>query len=902
MTLITITLLCLIPGISVADGILIRDLRCEYLNNPLGIDATHPRLSWTLKSDTRSQKQTAYRILVSSSDEQLDNNIGDLWDSGKVLSTESLHHRYQGTPLASRHRYFWKVQIWDKGGRPSAWTQPQQWTMGILSHDEWNGKWIECNLQPNRTGPAHYIRKEVPLHKPVRRATARFACLGFVDLMVNGKKPDDSVMLATPYTNPQHRVKYVTHDVTKLMHKGDNCIGAIVGNGYNSPPSRGWNKWQTSKGLPRLLLEIEIEFTDGSRTFIGTDQSWKFSIGRIQYNDFWVKEIHDLRQEQVGWNLAGFDASNWQKVAPANPPKGTLRAARIRPVKQQESVKPLRREGNKYFFDKVYTGFPRIHTRGKIGDVVAVRGRDVHAMRGVFGPVVIDFTLKDDSEVTLEPRFFAHTIGPTLEIEGVSPLPQLEDVSIVRVHGDLQKTGEFECSNPLFNKLHQIGRRTHLNYVLYYPNDPTREKSGWSEDIQNMFDSASYMTDTAVMYEMWWQDFADTQLKNGYVCSVAPTNVGYVKTWNDPWWGGMIVYTPWRHYEFYGDKQVLAQAYEPMKRYVAYLTKLADSTGGVLQWSGASDWIEVGIKGWGPPKRTPRFLVSTMAWYYYSRIVERTAEILGRQEDAKIHKELADRIRKTFNDKHFDPKTGVYAKATDSQASLIMPLYFGVVPKGKEELVLKQLEDNIRKRGNHLSTGFVSNPYLLHGLTDLGRANLVGKIVNQKDYPSFNSISKYGVFMETWTGGMAQMPSLGGSCVGWFYRALLGIRSDMNAPGFKHFIIKPEIMPEVTWARGYYDSIRGRIVSDWKIKSDLFTLKVAIPANTTATVYIPATTVTDITESGKQLLVAEGVKFVKIENNTAVLNVNSGTYEFVSTHVTLHSSATYTQTSDNMGR
>jgi len=347
----------------------------------------------------RGVRQTAYQILVATSEVLLGNDKVDLWDSGEVTSSESLHHRYQGNKLQSRQKCFWKVRIWDQDGRPSAWSPPQQWTMGILSEKEWKGKWIQYNPKPPTSEAAYYMRKDVAISKPVRWATARFACLGFVDLLINGTKSDESVMLATPYTNPDKRVKYVTHDVTQLMKPGDNCIAVILGNGYNSPPSKAWNDWQKSKGLPRFLLEIEIEFTDGSKTFIGTDERWKNSLGRIRYNDFWVKEVHDLRQEQVVWNQADFDSSHWKNVALAESPKGTLRAARIRPVKRHESVNPLRREGNKYFFDKVYTGFPRINVKGKAGDVVAVRGRDVDTKRKVFGPVVIDYTLNDEARV-----------------------------------------------------------------------------------------------------------------------------------------------------------------------------------------------------------------------------------------------------------------------------------------------------------------------------------------------------------------------------------------------------------------------------------------------------------------------------------------------------------------------
>lgn len=880
----TVTMGCWLPAAFATN---VTHLRCEYQENPLGIDAGKPRLNWMLvDSDgvtaARSQRQTAYQVLVASSDELLKNDKGDLWNSGKVVSDQSIHLEYAGKSLESRMRCYWKVRIWDQDGKPSDWSQPATWTMGLLSASDWRAKWIKFPAAV--TNEAQYFRKDVILNKPVKRAVVRFACLGFADILINGRKPDETIMIAPRFANPQYRAIYSTLEVTHALKQGANCIGAILGNGYNSPPSKGWNAWQSSIGAPQLLLELEVEFTDGSSVRIGTDGTWTANLGRIRYNDFWVKEVHDLNAEPDGWALPAFQDSlkRWNPVVLAEAPKGKLQALRNPPVRRFESVKALRRDGNKYIFDRVYTGFPRLKVKGKPGDVVAIRGNQKLAMNKVFGPVVINFTLRDTNEVILEPRFFVHTIGPEFTITGLDQLPAPGDVSIEFVHADLQSSGEFECSNPLFNELHQIGKNTHLNYVLNYPMDPTREKAGWSEDMQNMFDSASYLTDTATLYEEWWQDYADIQQKDGSVASVAPVNIGYVDTWNDPWWGGMIIYTPWRLYEFYGDVQILKRAYEPMQRYFSWLKKKADATGGILEWAGASDWIEVGIEGWGPPKRTPKFLVSTMAYIYYADILAKTSVLLGRNEDAATYKSIAESTREIFNKKHLDRATGLYARATNSQASLIMPLALGVVPDEMKSLVLQRLEENIQAWNYHLNSGFVSNPYLLQGLTDLGRADLVGRIMNQKGYPSFYTVAKNGVFMETWRGGMAQMPSLGGSSTAWFYRAILGIRNDPAQPGFKHFIIKPEMMPEVTWAKGHYDSIHGRIVSNWRREGGKLTMEVTVPANTTATVFVSARDAKSVTESGKPAAKAEGVTFLRTENNAAVYAVGSGTYRFQS--------------------
>lgn len=878
----TLAVLILAPFVSLnaAD---IDNLRCEYQTDPLAIDAASPRLSWTMSSTNRGERQTAYQIFVASSQQKLAADQADLWDSGKIESDQSIQVEYAGKPLKSRMRYYWKVRAWDQNGKTIGWSKSAMWSMGLFSASDWRAKWIKYASETKNE--AQYLRKEIHLDKPVKSAVVRFACLGFADVLINGRKPDETLMIAPRFANPAYRVIYTTLDVTHLLKQGDNCIGAILGNGYNSPPSKGWNEWQASIGRPQLLLELEVEFSDGSSTVVGTDDTWTANLGRIRYNDFWVKEVHDLKEEQPGWALPVFKdpLSQWKPVAMAEAPKGRLQALRNPAVRRFESVKALRRDGNNYIFDRVYTGFPRIRVKGKPGDVISVRGNQKLVMGDVFGPVSIDFKLRDTNEVILEPRFFVHTIGTEFTITGLDHLPAPEDVSIEVVHADLQSSGDFECSNPLFNELHQIGKHTHFNYVLNYPIDPTREKAGWSQDIQNMFESASYLTETTSLYEEWWQDYADVQLEDGCVGSVAPTNVGHIEIWNDPWWGGMIIYAPWRLYEFYGDIQILKRAYEPMKLYFFWLKKQADATGGILEWAGASDWIEVGIEGWGPPKRTPMFLVSTMAYIYYADILAKSSALLGYNEDTAIYKSVAENTRKTFNHKHLDPATGLYAGADDSQASLIMPLALGVVPEEMKSLVLQRLVENIKNRNYHLSTGFVSNPYLLQGLTDLGRADIVGRIMNQMDYPSFYSVAKDGVFMETWRGGMAQMPSLGGPSTAWFYQAILGIRNDTTQPGFKHFIIKPEMVSEVTWAKGHYDSSYGRIVSDWKRENGKLSLEVTIPVNTTATVYVPAKDVGAVTESGKRAMRVRSVKFLGMKDNTAVFSVGSGTYLFQST-------------------
>jgi alpha-L-rhamnosidase len=272
----------------------IDDLRCEYQTNPIAIDATSPRLSWIISSPNRGVKQTAYQILVASSPQKLTTDQCDLWNSGKIRKDQSINIEYTGKTLVSRQKCYWKVRTWLNDGDVSTWSSPSIWIMGLLSPTDWQAKWIKNSFET--ANEAQYLRKEVNLDKPVKSAVVRFACLGFADGLINGNKPDETLMIAPRFANPEYRVIYTTLDVTRLLKQGDRCIGVVLGNGYNNPPSKGWNDWQTSLGMPQLMLELEVEFSDGSSTVVGTDNTWIANLGRIKYNDFWVKEVHDSGQ------------------------------------------------------------------------------------------------------------------------------------------------------------------------------------------------------------------------------------------------------------------------------------------------------------------------------------------------------------------------------------------------------------------------------------------------------------------------------------------------------------------------------------------------------------------------------------------------------------------------------
>ena len=699
------------------------------------------------------------------------------------------------------------------------------------------------------------MRRDIVLAQKPTRALARVAGMGLVDFMINGRKAGDRVM-APALTDFTKRAYFDTYDVTDLLREGNNTLAALLGNGHYAAPGRGWNSWFGVGNDPVASVDLEITLADGTIQKIGTDSSWKWSTGEIVFNDFFAGETQDLRLAQAGWNQPGFDDSKWQEVAVVAPPPGKLLPNPCPPVRVTSEVKPIRVEGNKYIFDAMFTGWPSVRVRGVAGQVVRITGSADY-----------QFTLKGGGEEILEPRFVIQTIGPEITIEGIAP-PPADAVSIKRAHADLRRTGDFSCSDPFLNNVYQVFLRTHQNYTFDFPWDPTREKAGWTQDVQTMFDSAAYSTDMQAVYTRWWRDFHDNQTPDGAVGSVIPLPWGGQEhIWNDPWWSGMIIYTPWKLYQFYGDQKLLTEAYEPMRAYFTWLSAKAEPDG-ILRWAGASDWIEVGIDGWGPPKRTPTFLVSTCAWYLYADILRQTATILGETGDAAHYAQIGGKIRDSFNAKYFNSATGFYANATDSQTALILPLALGMVPDAQRPLVIQRLRENIEKWKGHLSTGFVGTPYLLETLADLGLAELSHTICTRQDYAGWNTLIKHGVMMETWNGGMAQMPSLGGSIGQWFFRTLGGIRP--AAPGFKEILIKPSIVGDLTYVNTWHDCPHGRIVSNWNRSGDQLEMAVTIPAGTTAIVEFPQAK-TNITKSGAGI-----VQFADTPIHTGITTVTEG--------------------------
>jgi alpha-L-rhamnosidase len=887
-------------------------LKCEHSSNPTGIDIPNPRLSWNIESGERNWNQSAYQILVASDTSKLNKDNGDLWNSGKISSSECLFVPYSGKPLASLQKYTWKVKVWDQNGIESDWSRPSEWTMALLSSSDWKGKWITSDLQLSPLqkelkalpdfgmepesemwalsevirkktdtityAPAVYLRKEFSAKASVRYAVANICGLGLNELYLNGKKVSHE-LLNPAYTDYQKRVFYQSYDVTPCLQNGDNTIGVILGNGWFNLVIPHVLRYYAADYIntPRLLFQLDIFYADGTKKAVVSDNSWRFTTqGPICFNNILSGETWDANREIDGWNKNGYPAKDWKQAIITEAPTGKLESQYLKPVAITDSVKATKintiKNGYSIDLEKEITGWCRIKVTGEKGSRITVRypGAGSHTL-GRYQ--TYEYILKGGKSETFEAKFSYNGIK-TVEIYGLKYEPKLEDITGISVNTQLPETGKFSCSNDAFNELNAILLHTMKNYVVHIPNDPVREKAGWTQDVETAFDAYAYALDCPEMYIKWQRDFLDIIHENGYVPPVAPGRFDG-PTINGPWWGGMIVYLPWKIYTHFGDKKILEESFQAMKKYTGYLNTIDSSY--VVKW-GLGDWLEPGSVR---PVMTPVPFTSTIGFYNTALITSKTAAILGFKEDAVKYSHLAEKIKASLNDNFFNPLTGTYAKY--SQSSQLMPLYFNLAPDNKRQLVLDNLVRKIEADSNHVGTGFVGTPLILTGLSDLGKGELAYKMANQRTYPSwYDMVFHHGskIFKEDWKGGLVQMPPLGGSLGYWFYYSLAGIQPDASAPGFKNTLIRPDFVSDLSWVKGEYQSLYGTIKSEWIRENGKLVVNIKIPANTSARIYLPTDKLTAITENGKTLINNADFSAVTSENGKTVIQTGSGNYTF----------------------
>jgi alpha-L-rhamnosidase len=889
-------------------------LKCEYRVDPMGIDERVPRLSWALESEGRGQVQSAYRILAASSEEDLEAEENILWDSGRVESGRSLGVEYEGEALRSGSRCVWRVRVWDGAENASPFSEPAVFEMGLLERSDWGGAWISAGKDPdkdfeppsgdeyddlaNGLTPSPYLRKEFPLDKQVRRARLYTTARGVYELYVNGDRVGEDV-LAPGWTDYDRRVQYQTYDVTGLLGRGPNVLGAILGDGWFAgffgfdPKHRGAHYG----ARPQLLAQLHVEYDDGSTQSIATDGSWRRSTGPILYSDLLVGESYDARKEMPGWAEPGFDAAGWYGVEVeeigdtnlvAQPDEG------IRITEEVEAKTVTEPESGRYVFDlgRNMVGWVRLKVEGEVGTEVTLRHAEAVNPDGTIYTTNLRsaratdrYVLRGNGEEFYEPRFTFHGFR-YVEVTGYPGEPPLGTITGRVAHSATPHSGSFECSSPLVNELQENIVWGQRGNFLSVPTDcPQRdERLGWMGDAQVFVRTASFNMDVAAFFEKWMVDVEDAQSQEGAFPDVAPLlgGSGLVDLrWGAPAWGDAGVIVPWTIYRTYGDTRIVERHYDAMARWMEYLYK------------GNPDLVRKNRMGnnygdWLSPEgdHTPKHLLATAYWAYDAKLMAEMAGALGRGEDSKEYADLHGRIKAAFNEAYVSTDGRIQG---DTQTCYLLALHMNLLAEELRSTAADHLVRTIEREDWHLSTGFVGVGYLCPVLTEAGYEDVAYRLLLNETYPSWGYTIKNGAttIWERWDGWTEengfQSPNMNsfnhyslGAVGEWLFRYVGGI--DLGAPGYGRIVIRPRPGGNLTHARAEYDSVRGRISSSWKIEDRRFDLEVQIPPNTTATVHMPSTD--DVSEGGRPVDEADGVEVLRAGEAETVISVGSGLYEF----------------------
>ena len=892
-------------AIAGAQDLSFKELTLDHKINPLGIDDKNPGFSWKIYEKGNNIMQTAYSIKVASDEKFSASKI--VWQSGKVQSDESNLQLYKGSDLKSGQRYFWQVKIWDNKGKESKWSTPAFFEMGLLSPSEWKAKWIELAGDTLRYSPSPQFRKEFELTKTVASARIYVTSHGFYEIQLNGKKVGDQVL--TPgWTSYGKRLQYQVYDVTDMLQKGINAIGALLGDGWYRGTLAWGNNWAVYGKKLGLLFQLKIIYTDGSESLVTTDETWKVSNdGAIRMNDIYNGETFDATRNLTGWSKPGYNDKNWQNVNIGNYNNENLIASEGSPVRKIQEIKPVkifRTPKGKLIVDmgQNMVGWLRLKVSGNKGTVVTLRHAEVLDKFGEFyttnlraAKCQLTYTLAGTGEEIYEPRFTFMGFR-FVEVTGFPGELTTDNLTGVVVHSDMPVTGSFECSNKLINQLqHNIQWGQKGNFVDVPTDCPQRdERLGWTGDAQAFCRTAAFNLNVSSFFTKWLKDIAADQKQGGEVPDVIPdilNKQGATSAQPSAGWGDVSVIAPWTMYTVYGDKKFLENQYASMKAWVEYIRKKAGES---YIWKGGSkygDWLF-----YHPPVNnhtepdgyTEHDFIATAFFAYSTSILSEAAKALGKTDDAKIYSDLFNKIKEVFINEYVTKAGRV---GTNSQTSYVLALKFNLLPDDLRSKAAEFLASDIKSRNNHLSTGFLGTPYLCHVLSDNGYTETAYDLLLQESYPSWLYPVKMGAttIWERWDGektdstfqdpGMNSFNHYAYGAIGdWMYRVSAGIET--MGPGYKHIVIQPHPTQKLEYSKASFESSYGTISSGWEKKDGKVIVTVSIPVNTTASIILPATNQEKVTESGNPLSQNAYLKDIKAADKSLSMQAGSGEYSF----------------------
>ncbi len=874
----------------------IYDFRCEYLKNPIGIDCAAPRFSWKIKSDKRGAMQSHYQILVDTNS----NFSAPIWDTGKCESEQSINHSYCGAELEPLTEYFCKVTIWDNEQSAS---EKLTFETGFLGKSNFNNsKWITADYLkiPPEKLPCLQMRKTFSIEKPIVKARLYATALGVYAPSLNGKPVDDT-LLNPGWTSYNDWIQYQTVDVLNLLKQGENRLDVLLNEGWYNQGFTFDRRRNLFGDENALLLELHIYFDDGSRQIIATDETFKASTGPIICSDLYDGEIYDARLEDEScWK--------WSHVNVTEHNKDILTAAIGVPVRRLGEVAPIAlirtpKGGDVIDMGQNMVGFMRFKVKGEAGQQVILKHCEVLDADGNFYPdnirtakQEIVYTLKGGDEETFEPHFTYQGFRYVKIIAYPEPITLDCFIGIV-VYSDMEKTGDFTCSDPLINRLQQnIVWGQKGNFVDIPTDCPQRdERLGWTADAQVFMQTASFNMNTARFITKWLKDLRAAQYKNGavpfVVPDVLPRDWEFLEKWgvehSSASWGDACTIVPWIIYQTFGDVRVLEESEASMVKWVEFMNRESGDSHIWRTGPQLGDWLALDAFEGSYLGATPTDFVATAHFAYSTKLLEKTCRILGRLDNAKKYADLYEQIvlafRKEFiKDGHF---------TTDTQTTYILPLIFDLIDGDERKNAVSDLVSHLKKNGNHLTTGFVGTPYICHVLSQNGHADIAFDLLFQEDLPSWLYQIKKGAttIWEHWDGikedGSFWSPNMNsfnhyayGSIGEWLYKVVAGINTHEDFAGYKKIVFTPHITSKLTWVNCSFESVYGKISSSWKCDEKTIEFVFTVPANTKAIAYLPCDNIGSITESGSAIANDSDFIITSTANGIICIELGAGEY------------------------
>jgi alpha-L-rhamnosidase len=893
--------IALTAGLACYAQIKVQHPLIENQVDPISIDALSPRLSWQLSAgNKRDVVQTAYEIKIKQGKKLV-------WNSGKIMSDQSVYIPYKGEKLLSGKKYYWQVRVWDNTGKASVWSESASWQMGLLTPADWKAKWITPGFAEDSVmRPSPLFRKAFSLTKKIQSAKAYITAHGLYEAQINGQRIGDA-FLTPGWTSYNKRLQYQAYDVTALLQQGENAVGAELGNGWY----RGYIGYDPKPNLYgkdiALLFQLEVTYTDGTTETVTSDESWKSSTGPVRYAEIYYGATIDDRMQQKGWSTVKFNDKDWSGVMVRDFPKNTLVATFNEPVRKHETFKPVKifttPKGEKVIdFGQNLVGWVQMKVSGNLGDKITLSHAEVIDKAGNFYTENLRtaksqdvYILKGGGEETFEPQFTWQGFR-YIKVEGYPGDLKPENFTAIALYSDMQPTGTFSCSNALINQLqHNIQWGQKGNFLDIPTDCPQRdERLGWTGDAQVFSRTASFNMNVNNFFSKWLKDVAADQYASGSVPFVIPNVIGGKEATGpgaSTGWADVATIIPWNMYLAYGDKRILEDQYNSMKAWVDYMQHQSNNN----LWNTGNhfgDWLFYSLNDDtdGSSAITNKYLIAQCFYAYSTQLLINTANVLGKTDDVAYYTALLAKIKDAYLKEYVTPNGLI---SSDTQTAYVLALQFDMLPENLRQQAAARLVSNIRRYDNHLSTGFLGTPYLCHVLSRFGYANVAYRLLLQDTYPSWLYPVKMGAttIWERWDGikpdGTFETPTMNsynhyayGAIGDWMYRVIAGIDTKTEGPGYKQIVIKPTIGGNLQNAAADYETNYGKVSSHWKLDTGNFSLDVEIPANTKATIYIPSNNGNTILESNKPIASEPEIKLADPVPGYIVVNVGSGIYHF----------------------